>query len=67
MIEEEGIGWVVEPQDSVALVATIRHISQDLTAINAMRERARSVAENKYTAAHALQKFRDVFKAVATS
>lgn len=65
MIEEEGIGWVVEPRDSAALVATIRHISQDLTAINAMRERARSVAENKYTAAHALQKFRAVFVSLA--
>jgi colanic acid biosynthesis glycosyl transferase WcaI len=65
MIEEEAIGWVVEPQNAAALVAIIREISQDRAAIHAIRERARTVAEGKYTAEHALQKFRNVFKAVA--
>jgi colanic acid biosynthesis glycosyl transferase WcaI len=38
MIEEEGIGWVVEPQNAAALVATIREISQNLAVIPAIRE-----------------------------
>jgi hypothetical protein len=33
MIEEEGIGWVIVPQNAAALVATIHEISQDLAAI----------------------------------
>jgi colanic acid biosynthesis glycosyl transferase WcaI len=61
MINEENIGWTVEPQNPQALVETIRHISNDPQALQSIRERSRSVAENKYTAGHALEKFRSVF------
>ena len=67
MIEEESIGWVVEPQNAAALVATIREISQERDALLAIRERARAVAEDKYTANHALEKFRTVFAALTAN
>ena len=67
MIVEENIGWVVEPQQAETLVATIREMSQDITAVRAKRDRIRAVAEQKYTAGHALEKFRTVFAEVASA
>ena len=67
MIEEESIGWVVEPQNAAALVATIREISQERDVLPAIRERARAVAEDKYTANNALEKFRTVFAALTAN
>lgn len=62
MITEENIGWCVEPKNVQALVSTVREITLQTEIIEEMRIRARAVAEQKYTAEHALEKFRTVFK-----
>ena len=67
MVIEENIGWCVEPQNPAALDATIREISSQTDTVEAMRIRARSVAEDKYTAEHALEKFRAMFAKVTNA
>ncbi len=67
VIEEEGIGWVVEPRNPQALAAAIRSISADPRKVSDMGVRARSVAENSYTASHALEKFRELFAGLVKS
>jgi len=61
VIDEEDVGWVVEPQNPEMLVKTILDISEHPDAAVTMGKVARSVAESKYTAGHALEKFRKIF------
>ena len=48
VVEEEGIGWVVPPQDPIALAAAIIEARSDPTTLTQMGRRARAAAETRY-------------------
>jgi glycosyltransferase involved in cell wall biosynthesis len=67
MVAEEDLGWCVDPQNADDLVAAVRSIAADAERVRNMQSAARGVAEGKYTAEHALEKFRGVFAKLARS
>ncbi len=58
VIEEEEIGWQVEPGDAESLLKTIVEIYDMRTSLSEMGERARSAAVKKYSMAAAVESYR---------
>jgi len=64
VVREEGIGWVVEPEDAEALVAAIEEVVGQRDQLAAMGAKARRVAEEKYSYDAALRRYEALFEAV---
>ncbi len=62
VIEEEGIGWVVPPDDPVKLAAVIREAFSDRSKLADMGRSARRIAEQKYAPAIILAEYRSLIE-----
>ena len=65
VIEEEGIGWVVPPNDPVKLAAVIREAFSDRSKLADMGRSARRIAEQKYAPAIILAEYRSLIEDIA--
>lgn len=61
VIEEEGIGWVVPPDQPGKLADVILNASLHKDELIKMGKRARSAAENKYTLNHVIKSYQSLF------
>ena len=59
IVTEENVGWVVPPGDPRLLADTIRSIKARTADLTSMGRRARHAAEEKYSRAIAIKKYRD--------
>ncbi len=57
LVEEEQIGWRIDPQDHIGLAALITRIAEDPSELSDMGARARRAAEEKYTFPHSVAKY----------
>ena len=62
VIDEESVGWHTSPGDADALVAMINAARDDPQRLLGMGERARSVAENKYSPETAVAAYGELFR-----
>ena len=60
-------GWIVPPEDPAALAAAIGELVGDLPAARAMGERARAVAEERFTIDATVGAYLDLYRAVVPS
>jgi glycosyltransferase involved in cell wall biosynthesis len=60
IVEEEGVGWVVEPSQPGVLHEKIIEIYRNKHLLAEMGERARLAAVSKYSLDHAMNKYREV-------
>lgn len=58
VVEEEKCGEVIAPHDPAALAESIRRWSRDPQRVTQMGKNARAAYENRYTLAHAVERFR---------
>jgi len=59
VIDEEGIGWHLEPGDAVALEAAILTVYEERTQLAEKGRRARAASEQKYSLTDACEAYRD--------
>lgn len=64
VVVEEKIGWVVVPGEVDSLTLAIQGASSDPERLNAMGNRARQVAEEKYAFAEIIQQYRKLFQSL---
>ena len=62
MIDEDEIGWYVEPGDADALTEMILRIAADRPHLDIMGKRAREAALAKYSASKAIGAYRDLLE-----
>jgi len=60
IVEEEGVGWVVEPSQPAVLHEKIIEIYRNKHLLAEMGERARLTAVSKYSLDHAMNRYREV-------
>jgi colanic acid biosynthesis glycosyl transferase WcaI len=64
VIKEEGVGWIVPPDNPAQLVKVIREAYSNPQLLAEMGERARKVAENKYSYENILNSFQKLFNSI---
>ncbi|MBX3243982.1 MAG: glycosyltransferase family 4 protein [Acidobacteria bacterium] len=62
VVNEEEIGWLVEPHDPYALVAAIKELYNHKEDLAGMRERARKAAVSKYSLDVAIDAYKEALK-----
>jgi glycosyltransferase involved in cell wall biosynthesis len=62
MVLEEGIGWVVPPGDSAALIEAILEAKSDALNLKKIGKRARQVAEKKYSFSSVIQQYKNILR-----
>ena len=62
VVNEEEIGWLVEPHDPYALVAAIKELYNHKEDLAGMRERARKAAVSKYSLDVAINAYKEALK-----
>lgn len=63
-VETGGTGWIVEPEDPPALAAAIRELLDDPAAARRMGERARSIAERRFTLDATIEAYARLYRRV---
>lgn len=66
-VEPGGTGWIVEPEDPDALAAAIRELLDDPGAARRMGERARSIAERRFTIEATVEAYLEMYRRVLRS
>ncbi|CAA6693588.1 MULTISPECIES: glycosyltransferase family 4 protein [unclassified Lentimonas] len=61
VVNEESMGWVVEPGDIDSMVAVVEEAVLQPEGLATMSEHARAALEGKYTRAHVVRQFADLF------
>jgi glycosyltransferase involved in cell wall biosynthesis len=64
VVQEEGAGWVVPPDDAETLAGVIREASKSPETVLEMSRRAAQCAQSKYSRASAIHKYRELMRAV---
>lgn len=59
IVEEENVGWIVQPNDPDGLVSVIRQAAESSDQFAEIGRRARHAAESKYSLATAIEQYRE--------
>lgn len=64
VVSEERIGWVVNPGDREGIIAAIKEAKSNSNELIAMGQRARQVAETKYSLESVIEKYNTLFESL---